>query len=63
MTAIAVELTRLLAEAEVSEMSFPSFAQRLSEYELQQHQINRVQCNYKAAGFPAQKHLKGFDYR
>ena len=63
MTAISAELARLLAEAEASEMSFLSFAQRLAEYELQQRQSNRVQRNHKAAGFPAQKHLEGFDYR
>ena len=63
MTAISAELARLLAEAEASEMSFLSFAQRLAEYELQQRQANRVQRNHKAAGFPAQKHLEGFDYR
>ncbi|MDS6630203.1 ATP-binding protein [Klebsiella michiganensis] len=44
-------------------MSFLSFAQRLAEYELQQRQANRVQRNYKTAGFPAHKHLEGFDYR
>ena len=63
MTSIAAELAQLLAEAEASEMSFLSFAQRLAEYELQQRQANRVQRNYKTAGFPAHKHLEGFDYR
>lgn len=63
MTAIAGELAQLLAEAEASEMSYLSFAHRLSGYELQQRQGNRVQRNHKAAGFPAHKYLEGFDYR
>jgi len=63
MTAIAGELTELLAEAEAGEMSYLSFANRLSEYELQQRQINRIQRNHKAAKFPMHKHLEGFDYR
>lgn len=63
MTAIAGELTELLAEAEADEMSYLSFANRLSEYELQQRQINRIQRNHKAARFPVHKHLEGFDFR
>lgn len=63
MTAIAGELAQLLAEAEASEISYLSFAHRLSGYELQQRQGNRVQRNHKAAGFPAHKYLEGFDYR
>lgn len=59
MTAIAGELAQLLAEAEASEMSYLSFAHRLSGYELQQRQGNRVQRNHKAAGFPAHKYLRG----
>ncbi len=63
MTAIAGELTGLLAEAEAGEMSYLSFANRLSEYELQQRQIKRIQRNHKAAKFPMHKHLEGFNYR
>jgi DNA replication protein DnaC len=63
LTAIAGELTQLLAEAEAGEMSYLNFANRLSGYELQQRQANRVQRNHKAAGFPVHKHLEGFDYR
>lgn len=63
MTAIAGELTQLLAEAETDEMSYLRFASRLSEYELQQRQINRIQRNHTAARFPVNKHLEGFDYR
>lgn len=63
MTSIAGELTELLAEAEAGEMSYLSFANRLSEYELQKRQINRIQRNHRAAKFPVHKHLEGFDYR
>src|SRR5690554_3188287 len=63
LSAIASELTQLLADAEEGEMSYLSFANRLAEHELSRRQSSRVQRNHKAAGFPAQKHLEGFDYR
>lgn len=63
LSAIARELNHLLAEAEAGEMSYLNFASRMAEYELQQRQSSRIRRNYKAAGFPAQKLLEGFDYR
>ena len=63
LSAIAGELTQLLAEAEEGEMSYLSFASRLAEYELSRRHSSRIQRNGKTAGFPAQKHLEGFDYR
>lgn len=63
LSAIARELNQLLVEAEAREMSYLNFASRMAEYELQQRQSSRIRRNYKAAGFPAQKLLEGFDYR
>ena len=50
LSAIASELTQLLADAEEGEMSYLSFANRLAEHELSRRQSSRVQRNHKAAG-------------
>ncbi len=63
LSAVADELAKLLAEAEANEMSYLSFADRLAEHELTQRQDKRISRNRKLAGFPAAKHLEGFDYR
>ncbi|SET96206.1 IstB-like ATP binding protein [Marinobacter segnicrescens] len=63
LSAAADELTNLLAEAEVNEMSYLSFADRLAEHELIQRQDKRIRRNRKMAAFPAEKRLEGFDYR
>jgi len=63
LSAVADELAKLLAEAEANEMSYLGFADRLAEHELTQRQDKRINRNRKLAGFPAAKHLEGFDYR
>lgn len=63
LTATAMRLADLLAEAEANELSYLSFAERLAEHELSQRTEARISRHLRQASFPSEKHLEAFDYR
>jgi DNA replication protein DnaC len=63
LSAAAEYLTALLSQAEANQLSYLNFADQLAEYELAQRHNKRIERNLRAAAFPAEKRLEGFDYR